>query len=82
MPHLLSGFSKKFTAAEFHGDTFDLPKGAIRLASSKGCQNQMFIYRDRVIGVQFHPELTNEQIDYILKNSEYGETHGEFMQKP
>ncbi|MGR6341817.1 type 1 glutamine amidotransferase [Priestia megaterium] len=79
---LLRGFPKKFTAVEFHGDTFDLPKGAIRLSSSKGCKNQIFIYQDRVIGLQFHPEFTNDMIDNVLKNSDFGRVQGEFMQKP
>ncbi|MGF6952418.1 GMP synthase-like glutamine amidotransferase [Neobacillus sp. B4I6] len=77
---LTYGLSEKFTALQFHGDTFDLPEEAILLASSKACRNQLFVYKERVIGMQFHPEFTNEQIDKTLKTYEIGE--GEFVQKP
>ncbi|MCY9002438.1 type 1 glutamine amidotransferase [Peribacillus frigoritolerans] len=77
---LTCGLFEKFTALHFHGDTFDLPEEAILIASSKGCKNQLFIYKDYVIGIQFHPEMTNQQIDNTLKNYEIGE--GEFVQKP
>lgn len=40
----------------WHGDTFDLPAGAKRLASSPICQNQAFTYGANAIAVQFHPE--------------------------
>jgi GMP synthase (glutamine-hydrolysing) len=39
-----------------HKDTFDLPEGAILLASSDKYENQAFSYGDNALGVQFHPE--------------------------
>ncbi len=42
----------------WHGDTFDLPPGAVHLARSAGCENQAFRIGDRVMGLQFHLEVT------------------------
>ena len=47
-----------FTQAHFH--TFELPEGAVRLASNDSYENQAFRYGDRVYGIQFHPEVTIE----------------------
>jgi GMP synthase-like glutamine amidotransferase len=44
----------------WHGDTFAIPDGAIRLASSDRYQNQAFRYGDRVYGLQFHLEVDDE----------------------
>lgn len=44
----------------WHGDTFDIPAGAISLASSEACKHQGFILDERVIGLQFHLETTPE----------------------
>lgn len=43
---------------QWHGDTFDLPQGAIRLASSEQYPNQAFRFSDRVYALQFHIEVT------------------------
>ncbi len=43
---------------QWHGDTFDLPQGAVRLASSELFPNQAFRYADRVYALQFHIEVT------------------------
>ncbi len=43
---------------QWHGDTFDLPRGAVRLASSELFVNQAFRYADRVYALQFHIEVT------------------------
>jgi len=47
----------------WHGDTFDLPPGATRLASSSLYENQAFRIGRRAYGVQFHPEITVEMVD-------------------
>jgi len=47
----------------WHGDTFDLPPGATRLASSRLYENQAFRVGTRAYGLQFHPEITIEMVD-------------------
>lgn len=43
-----------------HGDTFDLPSGAVLLAQSAQYSHQMFQSGRNAIGIQFHPEMTME----------------------
>lgn len=50
----------------WHGETFDLPPGATRIASSEGCENQAFQIGQRVIGLQFHLETTPESAQQIV----------------
>ena len=55
---LFAPFGQTETVFQWHGDTFALPKGAVRLASSPLCQEQGFRYHDNVYGLQFHVEVT------------------------
>ena len=66
---LFSGFQNPFTAFHWHGDTFDLPEGAIPLASSEHYQNQAFRYKSAV-GLQFHLEVNEEMVNLWLDNTE------------
>jgi GMP synthase (glutamine-hydrolysing) len=42
----------------WHGDTFDLPAGAVHLAKSDRYAHQAFTIGDFALGLQFHPEVT------------------------
>lgn len=51
-------FNDAPTVLHWHGDTFAIPDGAVHLARSWGCENQAFRYRETVLGLQFHLELS------------------------
>ncbi len=62
--HVLGQLSVGQTAAskvfQWHGDTFDIPKGAIRLAGSESFPNQAFRAGKCAYALQFHVEVTGE----------------------
>lgn len=51
---------------QWHGDTFKLPNGAVRLASSDLYQNQAFSYGKNIMALQCHPEVQRENIELWL----------------
>ncbi len=55
---LFADFDDVFDAFHWHGDRFDCPRRALRVAKSAGCDQQAFIYDERVVGLQFHLETT------------------------
>lgn len=50
----------------WHGDTFAIPDGAARLASTAACANQAFAIGARVLGLQFHLEVDPSRIEAWL----------------
>jgi len=60
---LLINGGKKAHVFQWHGDTFDLPQGAVRLASSPLYPNQAFRWGKNAYALQFHIEVTPEIIE-------------------
>jgi len=58
---LFKGFNTVFPALEWHGDTFEIPKGALKLVESELCANQAFRFKN-AYGLQFHLEATPEML--------------------
>lgn len=52
----------------WHGDTFDIPKGAVHIAKSEACLNQGFIFDDHIVGFQFHLESTQQTVKNLILN--------------
>jgi GMP synthase (glutamine-hydrolysing) len=52
----------------WHGETFDIPQGAERLAMSDLYPNQAFRYGDNAYAFQFHIEVSKQMIFDWLKN--------------
>ncbi len=59
---LFADFKTEITVFQWHGDTFDIPSGAIRLAGSELFPNQVFRIGEQIVGLQFHLEVTKEAI--------------------
>ena len=66
---LFHGFKNPFTVFHWHGDTFDLPVGATRLALSENYSNQAFQYKS-AIGLQFHLEVNEQMVNFWLDKSD------------
>ncbi|MSO40934.1 MAG: type 1 glutamine amidotransferase [Solirubrobacterales bacterium] len=57
---LFAGIEEPLVCLQWHGDSFDLPEGSVRLGGSPLAPNQAFQSGDRAFGVQFHLEVTPE----------------------
>ncbi len=73
---LFKGFPSQVRVLQWHGDTFDIPEGAVRIATAPVCKNQGFS-KGSAHGLQFHIEATPEMIaTWVARDSEW--THTDF----
>ncbi len=79
-PADLFRFPEKCLVFHWHGETFDLPAGAVRLAKSEACENQAFQLGRTVIGLQFHLETTPESAGAMFVNCADELVSGPFIQ--
>lgn len=65
---LWTGVESPFTAYHWHGDVFELPSGAVGLASSALTKHQAFRYGRNAYGFLFHMEVTPVMIREMVEN--------------
>jgi len=78
--YLFPLFPEEITVFHWHGDTFNLPENAVLIAESDACKNQLFVLKDRVIGIQFHLEVTEESVKGMVENCRDELVQGDFIQ--
>ena len=61
-------FPDRHDVFHWHGETFDLPDGAVLLARSEACGNQAFQLGRHVIGMQFHLETTPRCVQALIEH--------------
>lgn len=61
-------FPQGIKVFHWHGDTFDIPESGVLLASSKACKHQGFMVENKIVGLQFHLETTQESAKALIEN--------------
>ncbi len=70
---VFAGLPRDLLTLQWHGDTFDLPEGAVLLAGSARYPHQAFRWGARAYGVQFHLEVSTQMAREWSRVPEYGE---------
>jgi GMP synthase-like glutamine amidotransferase len=64
----------------WHGETFEIPAGAVQLARSAGCEAQAFAFGPRVLALQFHVDTTPEGVAALAEHCAEDLRPGRFVE--
>lgn len=64
----LAGLPETFETFHWHGDSFSIPPGAVHLAASEACPNQIFRYGERVLGMQCHLDYSAASLQAMVEH--------------
>lgn len=73
-------FEDTFSVFHWHGDTYDLPAGSTQLFYSNACAHQAFLFNQKVLGLQFHFEVTSETLKQMVDNGRVELVENNFVQ--
>jgi GMP synthase-like glutamine amidotransferase len=62
---LFAALPEELIVFHWHGETYDLPEGAVCFAESDACAHQIFLYGKRTVGFQCHLETTAASLDSL-----------------
>lgn len=79
---LFSNFENQATVFHWHGDTFDLPANALHLTQSEACKNQAFLFKKKILGLQFHLEMNEQSLKAMLENGASELISAKYIQTP
>ncbi len=89
LPRTAAVIPDGIVAFHWHGETFELPRGAARFLESDACANQAFTLGDRLVGLQFHLEVTPSSLAGMaragraeLVPARRVQTEGEILRSP
>jgi GMP synthase-like glutamine amidotransferase len=72
----------EFTPFHWHSDTFTPPPGAVHLAASEACAQQAFAMDARLVGLQFHLEVSGDTTQEWLRHMGADLVERRFVQRP
>ncbi|MHB9141851.1 MAG: type 1 glutamine amidotransferase [Paludibacter sp.] len=77
---VFTGFEDEFAVFQWHGDTYELPNESTLLFSSAVCQHQAFLFKNKILGLQFHFEVTPESLREMVENGMHELVESETVQ--
>lgn len=80
---VIPGLPEKVEALHWHEEMFEVPQQAQLLFSSDLVKNQGYLLNDNVVGLQFHFEPEESDVQKMVKNDgQYALDHNDLQQKP